>query len=390
MSELKQNLELKSFLALLLVVSAAFLWILQPFFGPIFWACALAIIFQPVQASLLKRLNHRPNSQAILTLLMCLVIVIIPVIFLVSSVVAQAAELYQKIESGEFDLAGHIEQFQNSFPVIKETLERFGVNFADIKKQSVDFAMNSGKFIAQYTFDIGSNAFKFVLDFCLMLYLTFFFLRDGDNIKELMVRALPMGDIRERLLFAKFAEVTRATVKGNLVVAMTQGALGGVIFWILGIPAALLWAVVMAFASLLPAVGAAIIWAPVAIYLLATGDYIQGIVLVAFGGGVIGLVDNVLRPILVGRDTKLPDYLVLLSTLGGMALFGINGFVIGPLIAALFIAFWGIFMREINVDEDWGALDDSDTETTQSEASTAEAEDSGSMGSTTSGDSTPQ
>ncbi|UTF59345.1 AI-2E family transporter [Gilvimarinus sp. DA14] len=351
MHDLQEKLETRSFLGLLLLVSAAFLWILKPFFGPVFWACALAIIFYPAQTRFLKSLQHRPNIQALITLMMCLLIVILPVIFLVSSVVAQAAELYQRIESGELNLGKYIEQFQNNFPLLQQTLERFGVNFDDLKKQTMNFAMNSGKFIAQYTFNIGSNAFKFVLDFCLMLYLTFFFLRDGSWLKELMIRALPMGDTRERLLFAKFAEVTRATVKGNLVVAMVQGALGGVIFWILGIPAALLWAVVMAFASLLPAVGAAIIWGPVAIYLLATGSYIQGLVLVAFGGGVIGLVDNLLRPILVGRDTKLPDYLVLLSTLGGMALFGINGFVIGPLIAALFIAFWGIFMREINVRE---------------------------------------
>src|SRR5690606_13538687 len=192
---------------------------------------------------------------------------------------------------------------------------------------------------------------KFILDFCLMLYLLFFLLREGKSLVELMVRALPMGDDRERMLFAKFAEVTRATVKGNMVVAIVQGSLGGIIFWILGIPGALLWAVVMAFCSLIPAVGAAIIWAPVAIYLLATGNYIQGIILVAFGAVVIGLVDNILRPILVGRDTKLPDYVVLLSTLGGLALFGINGFVIGPLIAALFFAFWGIFMREIHTPE---------------------------------------
>ncbi|WP_020210782.1 AI-2E family transporter [Gilvimarinus chinensis] len=352
MPDFQKNLETRSFLALLLLVSVAFLWILKPFFGPVFWACALAIIFYPAQTKLLKSLQHRPNTQALITLMMCLIIVIIPVIFLVSSVVAQAADLYQRIESGELNVGKYIEQFQTSFPVLQQTLERFGVNFDDLKKQTMNFAMNSGKFIAQYTFNIGSNAFKFVLDFCLMLYLTFFFLRDGSWLKELMIRALPMGDTRERLLFAKFAEVTRATVKGNLVVAMVQGALGGIIFWILGIPAALLWAVVMAFASLLPAVGAAIIWGPVAIYLLATGSYVQGLVLVAFGGGVIGLVDNLLRPILVGRDTKLPDYLVLLSTLGGMALFGINGFVIGPLIAALFIAFWGIFMREINVQDE--------------------------------------
>ena len=135
----------------------------------------------------------------------------------------------------------------------------------------------------------------------------------------------------------------RATVKGNVLVAAAQGALGGLIFWFLGVQAPLLWAVLMAFLSLLPAVGAALVWAPVAIYFLVTGAIWQGVVLIAFGVLVIGLVDNVLRPILVGKDTKMPDYVVLLSTLGGMALFGLNGFVIGPVIAALFIAAWDLF-----------------------------------------------
>jgi predicted PurR-regulated permease PerM len=114
-------------------------------------------------------------------------------------------------------------------------------------------------------------------------------------------------------------------------------------FWILGIQGALLWGVLMAFLSLLPAVGAALIWAPVAIYFLLTGAVWQGITLIAFGVLVIGLVDNILRPILVGKDTKMPDYVVLFSTLGGIALFGLNGFVIGPVIAALFIAAWNLF-----------------------------------------------
>jgi predicted PurR-regulated permease PerM len=128
-----------------------------------------------------------------------------------------------------------------------------------------------------------------------------------------------------------------------VLVAIAQGALGGLIFWILGVQAPLLWAVVMAFLSLLPAVGAAIVWAPVAVYFLVTGSVWQGVVLIAFGVFVIGLVDNVLRPVLVGKDTKMPDYVVLLSTVGGMALFGLNGFVIGPVIAALFIAAWDLF-----------------------------------------------
>jgi predicted PurR-regulated permease PerM len=119
-----------------------------------------------------------------------------------------------------------------------------------------------------------------------------------------------------------------------------QGALGGLILWLLGIRAPVLWGVVMAFLSLLPAVGTALVWVPVAIYFLVTGSLVKGLVLVAFGVFVIGMVDNVLRPILVGKDTKMPDYIVLISTLGGMAIFGINGFVIGPLIAAMFIAVW--------------------------------------------------
>ncbi|MND99148.1 putative inner membrane protein [compost metagenome] len=155
---------------------------------------------------------------------------------------------------------------------------------------------------------------------------------------------MPLAEQQKRRLQLKFNRVVRATVKGNLLVAVTQGALGGIIFWILDIPSALVWGVLMAFLSLLPAVGAGIVWAPVAVYFVATGAFWQGAVLAAYGVFVIGLVDNVLRPILVGKDTKMPDYLILVSTLGGLAVFGLNGFVIGPLIAALFMSSWAIFV----------------------------------------------
>ena len=125
--------------------------------------------------------------------------------------------------------------------------------------------------------------------------------------------------------------------------AALQGALGGLIFWILGLHAPVLWGVVMGLLALLPAIGAAVVWLPVAIYLLATGSTLQGMVLLVFGALVIGLVDNILRPLLVGQDTKMPDFIVLISTLGGLATFGLNGFVVGPVIAAMFIAAWDIF-----------------------------------------------
>ena len=144
-------------------------------------------------------------------------------------------------------------------------------------------------------------------------------------------------------LAAKFTTVVRATVKGNLLIAAIQGALGGVAFWFLGVNGALLWGVLMALMSLLPAVGAALVWVPVALYFFFTGAYWQCIALAAWGVLVIGLVDNLLRPILVGKDTRMPDYVVMITTLGGLAVFGINGFVLGPAIAAMFMAVWHIY-----------------------------------------------
>jgi predicted PurR-regulated permease PerM len=178
-----------------------------------------------------------------------------------------------------------------------------------------------------------------------MLYMVFFLLRDGGEIGRRVRRALPLDEAHKNLLLAKFTTVVRATVKGNIAVALVQGALGGFIFSVVGIQGVVLWGALMAFLSLLPAIGASIVWVPAALYFLATGELGKCAILVVFCVGVIGLVDNLLRPILVGKDTKMPDWVVLISTLGGMALFGINGFVIGPLVAALFMASWDIFAR---------------------------------------------
>ena len=134
--------------------------------------------------------------------------------------------------------------------------------------------------------------------------------------------------------------------------AIAQGALGGLAFWFLGVHAPLLWAVLMAFMSLVPAVGAGLVWLPVALYFVATGAIWQGLGLIAYGVLVIGLVDNLLRPFLIGKDTKLPDYVVLISTLGGIKVFGLNGFVIGPLIAAIFMVSWEIFSASKRTSQD--------------------------------------
>jgi predicted PurR-regulated permease PerM len=197
--------------------------------------------------------------------------------------------------------------------------------------------------VAARVLSIGQGAFGFFLSLGVMLYLTFFLLRDGRTLAAQLERAIPLPSHERSVLIAKFVAVIRATIKGGLIVAIIQGTTGGIVFWALGIHGALLWGVAMGVFSLFPAVGTGLIWVPVTNYLLATGAYWQAAALGACGFFVISGIDNVVRPILVGRDARMPDYVVLITTLGGFELIGFNGFVIGPVIAALFIAVWAIF-----------------------------------------------
>lgn len=345
---MKEKLEIRSFIFMLLAVTLAFGWVLKPFWMSIFWACTVAIIFYPLQRKMQQWIGEKPNRAALLTLSIAVVIVVLPVLGVAYSFVQEGVQVYQKLDSGEIRPGQFLQQIETAFPFIPELLERFGVSTDNLRSKLSELAVTASRTLAQQALSVGQNTFSFVVSVALMVYLTFFLLRDGHLLVDLMVRALPLGDERERELFAKFAEVARATVKGNIVVAAIQGALGGLIFALLGLPGALLWGVVMAFLSLIPAIGAGLLWLPVAVYLLAMGSIWKGLILIAFGAIVIGLADNILRPILVGRDTKIPDYVVLFSTLGGLTLFGITGFVVGPLVAALFMAFWAIFMREFN------------------------------------------
>ncbi len=343
----EKSLQFKSLTVLLVLVTVAFIWILLPFYGAVFWAVILGILFAPVQRKLQQKFGWQRNVTSLCTLSLCLVIAILPVIIVSILLVQEGATVYKNIESGELDIAAYLAQFKHSLPpYFQHLLDRFGMGELDsLREKIVKAAMQGSQALATQAFSFGQGTFEFVVSFFIMLYLLFFFLRDGPELARKMRTAVPLEENHKRRLQLKFNRVVRATVKGNVVVAVTQGALGGLIFWFLDIPSALLWAVLMAFLSLLPAVGAGIVWAPVAVYFLLSGMIWQGVVLGLFGVFVIGLVDNVLRPILVGKDTKMPDYLILVSTLGGLAVFGLNGFVIGPLIAALFLSSWALFVE---------------------------------------------
>jgi len=290
-------------------------------------------------------MRGRPNLAAAVTVLIVIAMVILPLATIAASLVQEASNLHAKVQSGEYDFARFIQRVFEALPGwALGLLDRFNMtNLTAVRETLASGLMKSGQVLAPQALSIGVNTFDFMVGLGIMLYLLFFLLRDGAALADRIKVAIPLRADQKAALFSRFADVVRATVKGGILVAIVQGALGGLAFWFLGIHAPLLWAVLMTFVSLLPAIGAGLVWLPVAAYLLASGAIWQGIGLIAYGVFVIGLVDNILRPFLVGKDTKLPDYVVLISTLGGIEVFGLNGFVIGPLIAALFMVSWEIF-----------------------------------------------
>jgi predicted PurR-regulated permease PerM len=334
------------FLGLLAAASIGFAAILFGFWRPIFWAAVIGILFRPVQTRLTARLDGRASQAAVLTVTLIFFTVLVPAMLLASAVAAEGANLYQRIQSRDLGVGEIVQWIKGLFPQAAEWAGTVGLNLDELPAKLSATALEASEFIASTALSAGQNVASFVLMFFLMLYLLFFVLRDGDLIMQHVHRAVPLPDELERQLFRKFAEVSRATIKGTVVVGLVQGFLGGLIFAILGIKGAVFWGVVMAVLSLLPAVGAGLVWGPAAVLLLIKGDWGPGLILVAYGVLVIGLADNLLRPILVGRDTKMPDYLILFSTLGGLGLVGITGFVLGPVIAALFMAAWQIYEQD--------------------------------------------
>jgi predicted PurR-regulated permease PerM len=335
----------RAFLTFIVIISLAMLWISAPFFGAILWALVAAILFSGVNRRIHAAMPKRKTMAAFLTLCLVIAIVIIPAFVIGSLLIDEALSTYAKLQSQQINFGKAVADVWAAVPEsVRAQLDRMG--FGDIKavQDKLSSFVTSGlRIAATQAVSFGQSAFGFFIALGIMLYLTFFLIRDGRDLVKHIGERMPLHAQQRRDLFQKFATVIRATIKGSIVVAFVQGLIGGVVFWFLGLDGALLWGVVMGFLSLIPAVGTGLIWVPVAIYFFATGAVWEGVVLVLCGVFVIGMVDNVLRPILVGKDTRMPDYVVLISTLGGISVMGINGFIVGPVIAAIFIAAWDIF-----------------------------------------------
>lgn len=333
------------FLLFLALVTIALGLVAAPFLQPLIWATLAAIMFQPMYLWFLKRLPGRTNQAALATLLVIIIAVVLPALLIGSLVIEQAASVVLAFQRQELDIVALFNTTIESLPgAVQQWLDQSGwSNLQTVTMRLQQLIQDSIGLIAQHALAIGGSLAGIVLAFGLGLYASFYLLRDGQSIGETVLRALPFDRSIADRLAERFLSIVRATIKGSIVVGLVQGVLGALTFWIVGFPSVVLLGVLMAIASLLPAVGTGIVWVPVAIYLLANGQIWQGLVVVGSGIGLVGMADNVLRPILVGRDTGIPDWVILVTTLGGLSLFGLSGIIIGPLISGLFITGWSIY-----------------------------------------------
>lgn len=334
-----------SFVTLVVIVSIAFLVLVLPFYGGILWAVILAILFNPLQRWLTGLFGGRRSLAAGASTLICVFMVVIPVSLLLASLTREASGLVTRLSNREFDPAAVLAQGRDMLPgFVLDALTALNLaEFSEIQARLTSFIGQVSQMIAGKALSIGQNTAQLLISLGVMVYLLFFLFRDGPRLVETLRRSSPLNSTHTDHLIHQFSSVVSATVKGNVIIAVIQGAIGGLTFWLLGVQAALLWGVLMAVLSLLPAVGAFLVWGPVAASFILAGSYIQGGILIVVGVFVIGMIDNLLRPPLVGAATRLPDWLVLISTLGGISVIGMNGFVVGPLVAALFLAVWSLF-----------------------------------------------
>jgi len=336
------------FLLFLALVTLGLTMIVLPFAAPLLWATLAAIMFQPLHQWILAKWPGAHNRAAGATMLVITFAVVLPAFLIGSKVVEDAASIFQAFQDGEIDVAAWFAQIFAALPQqIQQTLAGYGLgNFELVQVRLQELAAESSGLIARQAVAIGGGALSWFLALGVGLYVTFFLLRDGTQTGKAIVRTLPVSkDIATRLA-ERFLAIVRATIKGSGIVAVVQGMLGAITLWIVGMPSIALFGVLMGIFSLLPAVGTGIVWVPVAIYLLATGAIWEGVFVIISGVAIIGMADNALRPILVGRDTGIPDWIILVTTLGGIARLGIAGIVVGPLLAGLFLAGWAMLKEQ--------------------------------------------
>jgi predicted PurR-regulated permease PerM len=339
------NLRTAFVLVLVVAVTALFLAVAWPFLKPLLLGALLAGLFHPLYRWITRLLGGRASLGAAVTLLVLLVLGLGPISAFLGIVLQQALTLSDQAIPWLSQHLGAASSFNVNEWVVQRfpALAKYMPSQEQLLQQVGSAAKAAGTFLVGFASRMTATTAVFLLNAFVMLYAMFFFFRDGHKILERILYYTPLSDEDETRMLTQFASITRATVKGTLVIGVIQGALAGIAFWVAGIEGAALWGTIMTILSIIPGIGAALVWVPAVIILFVTGQYITATLLAVWCAAVVGTVDNFLRPVLVGRDAKMPDLLILIGTLGGLFLFGPIGFIVGPIVCGLFLTVWDIY-----------------------------------------------
>ncbi len=340
--ELK-NFNVNFFFITLLAISIATFFIFKPFFIAILLAAILAVIFQRPFNFFLKITGDRRKISALATALLGMIIfggIFLGVIGLVFN---EASGMYQRVSlDGGISNEKYINNVTN-IVIANPVAKSLGVD----KLINKDTISNSFAQIGQGAVIIFQKTYQGIVDFLFLTIVTFFtlyyFLVSGKELVKKIMFLSPLRDSHEKMLIEKFISMSRATIKGTLVIAVIQGTIGAILFAAVGVSSAVVWGLVMMFLSLIPMFGTGLVWLPAGLILLAIGQVWQGFVVLGVGIGIISTIDNFLKPKLVGKDTQMHPLVVFFATLGGISMFGFLGFIIGPIIVALFLTLWEIY-----------------------------------------------
>jgi predicted PurR-regulated permease PerM len=332
-------------LLLVAAVSGLFLAVVWPLLRPLLLAALLAGLFRPLYRWITRLLGGRASLGAAITLLVLFILAIGPISGFLGIVVQQALRISDQAIPWLQQHFGAASSFNahdwlvQRFPALAE--------YVPSQEQLLEnvgaAAKSAGGFLVTVMSRMTATTAAFVLNLFVTLYAMFFFFRDGPKILERIFYYLPLSDEDEELMLARFTSITRATIKGTVIIGIIQGALAGIAFWIAGIDGAAFWGTIMALLSILPGIGAALVWVPAVIILFFNGQYLTATLLMAWCAAVVGTIDNILRPALVGKDAKMSDLLIMIGTIGGLFLFGPIGFIVGPIVCGLFLTIWEIY-----------------------------------------------
>lgn len=334
------------FLALLAVITAAFFYMVRSFLVPVLLAAVFTVLFYPLYERLLKLTKQNAGLSAFACCVILLLGLLVPVYVLADLLSQEAVAFYQSVGEKLREIiaqgdAGLLGEIKNSVWV-----QRLGLDQVDWQTELQNFAKTASTMLFDFLNKTSASTFDLVANLFVTLFTMYYFFKEGAVLIARLKFLTPLEDAYEDALIQRFASVSKATIKGTLVIAILQGVMGGVTLWLFGVSSPLLWGMVMIVLSIIPMVGAWLVLYPIALVQILIGHMWQGVAIFAIGALIIGNVDNVLRPKLVGRDAGMHDLMIFFSTLGGISVFGMMGFVLGPVLAALFLTILDIYAIE--------------------------------------------